>query len=400
MLAIYRRHRRGCPHLEEGRTYRRCKCPIWVDGRTRSGNDIRRATRLSNWDHAEELRREWEDDVAMSHSAGPAPNEDSGAARNDRQISLEYAWAQLVKEMQAAELRPSTIRKYELLSRQMRAYAAGNELRYLQDFTIEHLREFRGTWPDGPRSRSKKVERVRRFFRFAEDSEWIVRNPARKLTSPKVTLRPTLPFTSDEMLRIIAALDEFRETTPVNGRQNALRLRGFVFLLRYSGMRIGDVAQLSSEKLAGNKLLLHTQKTGTLVYVPLPDFVVRELELVPRVTDQFFFWSGKGNLDSCVRSWQTRLRRLFQLAKIPGHAHRFRDTFATELLLARVPIEQVSILLGHQSVRITERHYSPWVRSRQEQLEADIQRALVSDPVALLQSKGTNRVHGGLERPN
>ena len=32
----------------------------------------------------------------------------------------------------------------------------------------------------------------------------------------------------------------------------------------------------------------------------------------------------------------------------------------------------VSILLGHSSVRITERHYSPWVKARQGQLEADV----------------------------
>ena len=52
----------------------------------------------------------------------------------------------------------------------------------------------------------------------------------------------------------------------------------------------------------------------------------------------------------------------------------FRDTFSVELLLAGVPIERFSILLGHQSVRITEKHYAPWVRARQEQLEADVRR--------------------------
>jgi integrase/recombinase XerD len=35
-------------------------------------------------------------------------------------------------------------------------------------------------------------------------------------------------------------------------------------------------------------------------------------------------------------------------------SHRFRDTFVVELLLAGVPIERVSVLLGHQSVRVTE----------------------------------------------
>ena len=32
------------------------------------------------------------------------------------------------------------------------------------------------------------------------------------------------------------------------------------------------------------------------------------------------------------------------------------DTFAVELRLAGVPLDRVSILLGHSSIRITERH--------------------------------------------
>jgi integrase len=53
----------------------------------------------------------------------------------------------------------------------------------------------------------------------------------------------------------------------------------------------------------------------------------------------------------------------------------FRDTFAVEMLLAGVPIDQVSILLGHASVRVTEKHYSPWGRARQDQLEKSVQSA-------------------------
>ena len=42
------------------------------------------------------------------------------------------------------------------------------------------------------------------------------------------------------------------------------------------------------------------------------------------------------------------------------------------LLKAGVPMERVSVLLGHSSIKVTEKHYSPWVRARQEQLEADV----------------------------
>ena len=83
-----------------------------------------------------------------------------------------------------------------------------------------------------------------------------------------------------------------------------------------------------------------------------------------------------------------------------AHPHRFRDTFAVDLLLAGVPLEQVSILLGHASIRITEKHYSPWIRDRQAQLEASLERAWAQDPVVLAETKGTPKVHGKTDAVN
>jgi integrase len=56
------------------------------------------------------------------------------------------------------------------------------------------------------------------------------------------------------------------------------------------------------------------------------------------------------------------------------HEPPLRDTFAVSLLLKGVPLDSVSKLLGHSSIKITERHYAPWVKARQEQLEAEVRR--------------------------
>ena len=41
-----------------------------------------------------------------------------------------------------------------------------------------------------------------------------------------------------------------------------------------------------------------------------------------------------------------------------------------------VLLETVSLLLARQSLKITQKHYSPWVKTRQEALDQEVSRAL------------------------
>jgi integrase/recombinase XerD len=387
MLTIYRRHRKDCEHRHEGRKYRRCKCPIWVDGFL-GAQEIRKSLETADWRKAQEFVREWE-----AKGGEPEPPQEP--------TSIKAAGDAFVTDAEGQKLAESTISKYRLLLKQLGEFSQKRGLRYLAELDLQTMGEFRSSWEDGPRSSAKKLERLRAFFRFAQDRKWVTENPASKLKAPKVTLCPTLPYTKEEMIRILAALTKYRDEFPNRGKENAMRLRALVLLLRYSGVRIGDAISLTSDRVNKNRLFLYTAKTGTPVNAVLPEFVLRALEECPRVTEAHYFWNGTGKLDTIVGSWRRRLAKLFDLAAVPkGHAHRFRDTFAVELLLAGVPIERVSVLLGHQSVRITEKHYSPWVHSRQEQLEQDLKRAWDQDPVALMETKGTPEVQGKNGRYN
>jgi len=88
------------------------------------------------------------------------------------------------------------------------------------------------------------------------------------------------------------------------------------------------------------------RQRGTPVYCPLPPFVVEALNAIPEHT-AYFFWTGNATPKTAPGIWQESLKRPFILAGVPdGHAHRFRDTFSVELLLAGLAIERVSIIGG------------------------------------------------------
>lgn len=167
-------------------------------------------------------------------------------------------------------------------------------------------------------------------------------------------------------------------------------MKALALFLRYTGLRISDAVGCAVDRLQTGKLCLYTQKTGQHVYCPLPAFVVSQLETVPRVSERYWFWTGNDEIETARKKWSESLANLFEAAEVKnGHAHRFRDTFAVELLKAGTPIERVSVFLGHSSVKITEKHYNPWNKARQEQAEADATRSWASDPLVLLETTGT-----------
>ena len=189
----------------------------------------------------------------------------------------------------------------------------------------------------------------------------------KKVKPPKVRPTKIQVFTPEEIEQILWACDLY-STKGAYGAGNRKRMRAFILLLRYSGLRIRDVVTLEKARIdSEGRLFLHTSKSGTPVVLPLPAIVLTALSAVPNI-GRHFFWSGNGLPKSCVSDWQRSLRKLFKLAGIKGNAHMFRHTLATELLTKGVPLETVAAILGN-SAKIVEKHYAHFVKAWQLELE-------------------------------
>src|SRR5262249_17740691 len=246
------------------------------------------------------------------------------------------------------------------------------------------LTEFRSSWKGtSGLSATKKLERLRAFFNFCKDNRYVDSNPAKGIKNPKIKDSVTLPFTHDQMMKILTTAEKRIAEAPTPDRRTyARRIRMLALFLRYSGLRISDAVGCACDRLQKGKLFLHTAKTGEHVNVPLPPFVIEELERMPKKSATYWFWNGTSSLETARKDLTDGLKELLRAAGKAqdnqpadsvlenGHAHMFRDTFAVEHLLAATPIEDVAKFLGHSSTKITEKHYNPWVRARQERAEA------------------------------
>ena len=106
----------------------------------------------------------------------------------------------------------------------MEDFAKRNGLFFFRDLNTDVLELFQNEFIGSDVTCSKAPERLKAFCRAAFLRKWIDENPALTLRGPKPKPRPTLPFTDDEMTRILAAIEKYRDKSRKTGQANALRL--------------------------------------------------------------------------------------------------------------------------------------------------------------------------------
>jgi integrase/recombinase XerD len=278
MLTIFRRHTRKCTHRSKGRAYKYCPCPIAVED-TLDSEYIRQSLDTRNWETAQTKVRRME----APDKQEPVPSES---------ITVQQAVEQFFEYMRTSTRKrvKATLDKYDvLLNKQLIPFARTKGVSSISEFSMEYVRLFRSTWKDGPLSAYKKNERLRTFFKHFK--KLIDENPAEKLETPKTQSKIKF-FSADELKAIVAACDRY-DTRGKYGPANRERVRAFVLVLRYTGLRIGDVVTLQRDKVSNDAIYLRAAKNNQPVWLPLHPDVAKALEGLPaKANGPYYFWTG------------------------------------------------------------------------------------------------------------
>ena len=343
MLTVFRRHLTSCKHSKKGRSYRTCGCPLSVEGRL-DGKMIRRSLDVRSWEAAQKIVREWE----------------SGNGKLELP-DVADALKRYLEDLGSRGLARETIRKIEIMRDEFTAQFPATRIDKVLPDELSRMKE---GWKFKPSTAAKKLERVRAFFKFCIERHWIDKNPAVGLRGPKERAIEKKPYDEWELEKIAWAIPLF-PIKGIYGEENRERIKAFIAVLRWTGLRIRDVVELKRTAV-DEFITVRTQKNGKRVQLPIHPDIASGLAKMP--PGEYFFWSGYGNPKSCVGDWQRTLRRLGLIAGVHIHAHRWRHTFATTLLSKGVPVSEVAAILGN-SARIVEKHYSQWISARQTALE-------------------------------
>lgn len=249
-----------------------------------------------------------------------------------------------------------------------------------------------------PRSRETALGAVRVFLGWLRPDG---PNPAEQVQSPRYPPRPVDPYRPAEAQRI---LDALAQTDTLSGAFD----HAVVATLRWTGIRVAELTGLRLDRIDLERRRAKVVGKGSRPRtVPVPLALADHLgcyleEVRPACPPSAFVFANPRGLRGSAR-WGTidkqgvldLCRRAGERAEVDGrhHPHRWRHSYATELLRGGVDVHLVQRLLGHRHLESTTRY----LHLIDEDLRAAIDRTYPAGTIATPRRTPTAGVQLALE---
>ncbi len=372
-LTIYRRHSIDCRvhklrlKAYEKKYFKDCDCPIWLTGSTDTERYPRQALGVRDWPAAEAKLR--------SLNAESKDETVHGLKLDD--CITRYLDAR-------DDVKPKTLAQYKLLLGRMKDFAHGKNKFFVRELSVDLLEDFKTYGLAGLAGTSKgtSIAKLAHFLREAYRRGWITESLVEKMRRHKAVYEQKQPYTEKEVTAILDAAGKLNGGT-TGYAKHAATFRLLIELMLETGLRVSDAVKFDPKRCAKSKYLwvysFHPRKAKKndapkLLDVYLTAKLKKKIDQCEWLSADLPFAyravSGNEKTDYLGQAVYERLQAVGKACGVEDcRPHRLRDTFAVRLLTKGVSLEDVSKLLGHASIAVTEKYYAPWVASRKLRLE-------------------------------
>ena len=275
-----------------------------------------------------------------------------------------------LKAKRVAGLSPKTIKKYEGDILKFYEYLSCSvhnvEADVIRDYFVWHQQNSkRGVSKSG-------LDNIRRtlssFFNWLQNEGYVLKNPMKRVPKIKVPKRQKHPITPLDVERIRDVIIQLPDHTEA---YKFLKMRDLAIfeLLLSSGIRCSELCGLNIRDLKFEDNSFHVigkgDKERVCYFNEITKLRIQQyLEVRDDDNPALFVAPNKGKAKNPEPYSMQRLgmhgveRRIRDLGKKAGieysvHPHRFRHTFATNMLHRGMPVEEVQKLLGHDDMKTT-----------------------------------------------
>lgn len=265
--------------------------------------------------------------------------------------------------------RIGTHRKFKAIIGKMKEFMKGRDLLF-EEITVswlksyeQHLRTMEK--PNKTNTINSNFRTIRVIINLAINEEIIGddKNPFKRFKLHTEQVKKNYLTDEELMMLELAPLDK-------NSMKDIHR-NMFVFSAYAGGLRISDILVLKWENYDGERILMQTKKTSSMVSIKLPDKAQEILKIYQREgvkPEEFIFPILSNDVDysdptllfnaisSATAYTNDDLKEIGQSVRLEKRIsfHSARHTFATRALMKGVRIEYVSKLLGHANIATTQ----------------------------------------------
>lgn len=290
-----------------------------------------------------------------THTGNLIISENVGPLDLDYQKTNHKLIKNFIKSKKLKGLSPRTIAYYSDELHRLEEWSIKSFIEFKKEDIKEYLR-YKQALYDCSNVTINNVRRVfSSFFKYLEYEELIIKNPIKQVPKVKEPSRVKKAFTDEEVEKLRGVLTSRKET-----KWKYRNIAIFEMLLS-SGLRVNELATLKKDDVSINDckgICLGKGNKQRVFYFSEKCKLALLEYLKNRKDNKEYLFISTTRADHITTSGiETMIRKVGVEAGVEKvHPHRFRRTLATRLIRKDMPIDQVSKVLGHESLGITQRY--------------------------------------------